>query len=162
MTFDERTEPGPVHSTLGTACVLWTGAKTAGGYGALRVDGKVVYAHRHAWERAHGPIPAGLVLCHRCDVRACVNVDHHFLGDEAANARDMWAKGRAWQQTSPERASRGERHPRAKLSDAQVSEIRAAVSRGETRRAIAGALYVSASTVGRIAAGKSRKERVAA
>jgi hypothetical protein len=35
-----------------------------------------VKAHRYAWEQKHGPIPAGLVVDHRCRNRACINLDH--------------------------------------------------------------------------------------
>jgi len=52
-------------------------------------------AHRLAWEEAKGPIPDGLFVLHRCDVRGCINVDHLFLGTAKDNTHDMMAKGRA-------------------------------------------------------------------
>jgi hypothetical protein len=51
-------------------CWLWTGAVCRDGYGCFNVDGRSFKAHRWAWIRAHGPIPAGLVVMHRCDNHA--------------------------------------------------------------------------------------------
>jgi hypothetical protein len=46
-------------------------------------------------DRAIGPIPPGMVLCHRCDERRCINPDHHFVGTHQANMDDMTQKRRA-------------------------------------------------------------------
>lgn len=75
-------------------CWEWTGAKGRGGYGQLYVDGKDVRAHRVSWELHHGPIPKGMFVCHHCDNQPCVRPEHLFIGDNAANMRDAFAKGR--------------------------------------------------------------------
>lgn len=76
-------------------CWLWTAHRQATGYGQFSPSpGHPVGAHRFAWELAHGPIPAGMYVCHHCDVRACVRVDHLFLGSPRDNMADMVAKGR--------------------------------------------------------------------
>lgn len=58
------------------ACWLWTASRYLGGYGQLWVDGRLVPAHRFAYELLTGPIPEGLQLDHLCRVPACVNPDH--------------------------------------------------------------------------------------
>lgn len=56
-------------------CWVWTAAKTAG-YGRFWQDGKMLNAHRVAYEMLVGPIPDGLQLDHLCRNRACVRPDH--------------------------------------------------------------------------------------
>lgn len=64
------------------------------GYGIIKREGRNWKAHRWAYTQAHGPIPDGMWVLHRCDNRPCVNPDHLFLGDAKANAEDMVSKGR--------------------------------------------------------------------
>ena len=77
------------------SCWLWTGARSDHGYGVLRPQAAPqVRVHRLSWAMHRGPIPEGLHVLHRCDVRSCVNPDHLFLGSQADNMADMWAKQR--------------------------------------------------------------------
>lgn len=61
---------------LESGCHIWQGHRTHDGYGRFHVGGKDIYAHRFAYERMHGPIPAGMQCDHVCNVRCCVNPQH--------------------------------------------------------------------------------------
>jgi hypothetical protein len=75
-------------------CWLWTMGREGGGYGVVSSGGKRQKAHRLAWEIVNGPAPDGLFVCHRCDLPACINPDHLFVGSHAENMQDMLSKGR--------------------------------------------------------------------
>ncbi|CAN7358634.1 HNH endonuclease signature motif containing protein [Paenibacillus sp. LjRoot56] len=98
-------------------CWLWTGGFYTTGYGSYFHDGKKLKAHRYAWSFFNGPITDGLFVCHRCDVRNCVNPEHLFLGTQKDNIKDMYAKNRG---NKPS----GENHFKAKLDWEKVKEIR--------------------------------------
>lgn len=75
-------------------CLVFTGARDVKGYGRIGFKGRVVLAHRLAWEMVNGPIPDGLVVMHICDNPPCCYVDHLSLGTVGENNADRHAKGR--------------------------------------------------------------------
>lgn len=80
-----------------TGCWLWTGAAVRTGYGVIALGRSaegIDVAHRVAWRLFRGDIPPGIDVLHKCDVPACCNPDHLFLGDDQANREDMARKGR--------------------------------------------------------------------
>ena len=79
-----------------SGCWLWTGATRAEGYGRIMIRSHVVdYAHRASWMIHYGDIPPLLNVCHKCDVKNCVNPEHLFLASQYDNMQDMVAKGRS-------------------------------------------------------------------
>lgn len=85
---------GKVVKQEGEACWFWTGGRTRDGYGQYTINGRIVYAHRYAYEQVNGPLLPGEKVCHSCDQPSCQRPDHLFKGTQAVNLADMWAKGR--------------------------------------------------------------------
>ncbi len=108
-------------------CLRWLGSHSVGGYGVVsrpRRERGTRRAHRYVWELLNGAPTADEVVCHKCDVRDCVNPDHLFLGSAADNVRDCWSKGRHG--PIPNARHLGVEHGRAKLTEAEVCHIRVA------------------------------------
>lgn len=109
-------------------------------------------AHRLSWELHNGPIPPGLVVCHKCDNPPCVNPDHLFLGTQGDNLRDRDAKGKHNVRLHPE-LERGERNPNSRLSAVQISEIRRLAS-DNSQRGLGRMFGVSGTQIRRILSGE--------
>lgn len=150
--FWARVDASDPHS-----CWLWTGnidRRRSDGYGRMSIPGMgrtCKPAHRILWVIANGKdIPDGLCVCHRCDVRECVNPAHLFLGTQEDNMHDMREKKRA---RTSERV--GEKNTRAKLTEAHVKEIRRRHSLGGVTYPELGREYgVSTNTIWEIVSRK--------
>lgn len=85
-----KLEPDP-----NSGCWLWFGSVDDRGYGSInRGPGLgTVRTHRASYEEFRGPIPYGLVVMHKCDIKVCCNPDHLEVGTQAQNVRDAVARG---------------------------------------------------------------------
>lgn len=143
MTLAEKLErysmPEP-----NSGCQLWL-AHTVWGYGHVYWKDRDYRAHRLAWELANGPIPKGMVVCHRCDVKACINPAHLFVDTVLGNNEDKRRKGRQ---------AKGEKVNTARFTAEQVRKIRKDNRRTDE---IASEYGVALSSIVRIRNGRNWK-----
>jgi hypothetical protein len=142
-----------------SGCWLWTKSIAKSGYGQIGFMGKNAYAHRVAWIVHNGDIQEGLHVLHKCDVKACINPCHLFLGTAAENVRDMIAKGRA-RMSGPSGDRNplrlypgllsGEKHGMAKLTANAVKQIRNRYAAGETQKSLSREFGVNQPHISRI------------
>lgn len=77
-------------------CWEWLASGRGCGYGTIKFKGKLTDAHRVSF-MLHNPevvLTSKDFICHKCDNRKCVRIDHLFLGNAKSNALDMILKGR--------------------------------------------------------------------
>lgn len=87
--FGQIAEPGD-----SSACWLWPHVTDPGGYGKFSALSLVGFVHRISHHVYNGPIPAGLVARHHCDVRSCWNPTHLTFGTHAENRNDAVIRDR--------------------------------------------------------------------
>jgi hypothetical protein len=106
------------------ACWPWTGGIGTDGYGMFAFGGRTIGAHRIACMLAHGEPPAhDSQACHdpaRCKSRLCCNPAHLRWDSPAGNQHDVRIT----------LTRRGERNPKAKLTEVQVRAIWAERGKG--------------------------------
>ena len=121
--FEDKYIPEP-----NSGCWLWNTTVNNAGYGIVKNNNKVMVAHRASYELYCEPIPDGMIICHKCDNRSCVNPDHLFVGSYKDNTHDMISKGRRY---TGDRSvimrgntnSQGSKNASAKLTEKQVIAI---------------------------------------
>jgi len=135
-------------------CWLWVGSKSNTGYGWWRFGGKTRLAHRVAYWLASeslcvADIDAPPVVRHTCDTPACVNPAHLVAGTFADNYADMVNRGR--RRNVP---VRGVAHPRVKLDEMKVREIRRRRAGGAVLKQLAQEFGVSVSLIHSVTSGR--------
>ena len=138
-------------------CWMWTGTKSAEGYGKFQAGSKKdqpapIGAHRFSYEMAKGPIPDGRVVMHSCDNPSCVNPAHLSVGTHRENALDMIRKGRG-----NHKGALGEQNAAAILTEEKVRYIRASPLRNLD---LARELEVNPVAISRVRRGRTWKHVV--
>ena len=146
----QRLEQGSMPVTE-CGCIVWLGYVSKYGYGTLTVDKAPKRVHRLAWEEKNGPIPDGMLVCHICDIRSCINTDHLFLGTAQDNCDDKIAKNRQVISCGEDRA--------IKLTWELATEIKKATG---NQSSIANEFGIDQALVSRIKNGKAwvRKSKI--
>lgn len=132
-----------------SGCWLWTGALVRNDqrpnrvqYGIIGYDrGRNILAHRAAYLLEYGSIPEGEMVLHKCNNPACVNPKHLYAGTGTDNLNDAIRCGAKLT---------GEKCSFAKLTNAQVVEIRKRVEAGAVQKKLAVEYGVSRSQINRI------------
>ena len=127
-------------------CYEWQAALNERGYGLFRIDGVTKKAHRIAYTIFKGEIPEGLLVCHSCDNKKCVNPAHLWLGTDKDNMTDKVAKNRQ---------IKGSLVNHAKLTEDDVISIKIRLKSGQTQVSIAREYGVHPMTILSIKQGKT-------
>lgn len=150
-------------------CWEWKRSYTNCGYGKIAHEKKHLLAHRVSYEIHKGEISKGLLVCHSCDNKKCVNPDHLWLGTQKDNIQDAKQKGRLPKQfgrkhtnetkekfkTRPHSDRRGEKHHLSKLKNEDVFQIRDMLKIGVKNKVIAEKFGVNTGVISNINTGKS-------
>ena len=154
--FWARVDKTPGHGPEGE-CWVWLGCRIREGYGQVRFDGRLELTHRVSYRLEVGEIPPDKpCILHSCDFPPCCRPSHLFPGTIADNAADRDAKGRAatgerhGSRTKPERLARGDRNGSAKITEADIPDIRERLARKESQASIAADYGVKQPTISRI------------
>ena len=123
-------------------CWEWKLSCRADGYGQVRFEGKMLGAHRIAFELFHKRlITEGLCILHLCDNIKCCRPSHLSEGTHQENMIDRNSKNRQARQ-------KGETCGTSKLNEVQVLEIRKNYAEGTyTHRALGTEYNICHSTI---------------
>ncbi len=126
----------------GSGCWEWQGNISVQGYGRIRGNNTLMYAHRAAYIVWVGPVSRDLEVRHKCDNPPCMNPSHLEPGTHGDNMRDMFERKRAT-------ILRGER--RSNLSELDVRMIRSLYATGLYTQGVLSDFYgIDSSNVSRI------------
>lgn len=78
-----------------TPCKLWHLSLNKKGYGIKRYQGSMQLAHRVIYITAHGDLPEGYDVHHKCETRNCVELQHL----EAIPHKDNVRYSKGWTKT---------------------------------------------------------------
>jgi hypothetical protein len=77
-----------------SGCWIWTRA-TRGGYGSIWLNGRYTTVHKVVYEHFIGEVPAGKILEHTCEKKACCNPWCTEVTTQQENMIRYWQRRRA-------------------------------------------------------------------
>lgn len=117
-------------------CWVWKGHLDSKGYGDIRVNGKIIRAHRFSFYLANEFYPPSVL--HDCDNPVCVNPAHLSSGTHQDNMRDRHQKGRD---------AKGENNGNVVLTIEKVKTIKELLNKNVPVKEIADLFNVAATTI---------------
>lgn len=127
-------------------CWLWKRDRNGFGYGRTSKKAGERLAHRISYIAFVGPIPQDMRVLHSCDIPACCQPRHLFLGSLSDNVRDAIRKGRHI-------APKGELAGNSKLTRAEADEIKLADLSKTTQQKLATKYGVTRGAIRKILGG---------
>lgn len=136
-------------------CWEWQGELHPQGYAYTTCyeTGKREQVHRVSYRIFKEEIPHGLLVCHTCDNRRCINPDHLWIGTHKENSQDAKRKGRLEHVKLMQ--SKGEEKASSKLNNEKVREIREEIKKGIRCTVIARKFGVNSTTIYSLRDGKT-------
>jgi hypothetical protein len=131
----------------GDNCLAWPYGQNGKGYGLVRIDGKKFVVSRYVCELVNGPSPTPEhEAAHSCGKghEGCIAPGHLSWKTHAENEADKLSHGTRL---------RGERHSRAKLTEAEARQI-LAMKGMESQYKLAKRFMVSQTTISEIQTGR--------
>ena len=125
-TVDEKMDYHLARGIRDSECLIMEGGINSRGYKQIRIDNRLTLLHRLVLERKIGrPLKQDECALHSCHRPNCCEASHLRVGTKLDNSRDMFEAGRA-------NPPKGETHPSARLTEANVMEIRSKWAFGQS------------------------------
>lgn len=133
-----------------SACVISPLGKDKDGYPRIKYARRSMRASRLLWKIMFGEIEDGQLVLHKCDNTSCVNPDHLYLGTFERNMQDKVDRSRV----------AGDHHPRAKVTENQIKEMKLLYEEGMSQQKIGNLYGIGQSQVSAILRGKRLATKV--
>lgn len=131
-------------------CWEWMNCRQANGYGRINHNRVSDYVHRLMYIAVHGAVQRKRVIHQTCGNRACANPEHLVARTKTAVAAQIAKENGYANRVMQSLARRGERCHAAKLTQAQVDQIRAQLANDVPTKVVAERFGIGVDNVRRI------------